>query len=39
MGMIRKDKSRNEAGARSKKSEKRFFNLRIQRLNHFEEAH
>ena len=39
--MIQKDKSRNEAGAlaRSKKSEKRLFNLRIQRLIHFEEAH
>ena len=37
--MIRKDKGRNEARTRSKKSEKRLFNLCIQRLNHFEEAY
>ena len=37
--MIREDKWLNETRARSKKSEKRLFNLCIQRINHFEEAH
>ena len=40
MVMIGEDKAgRNEARTRSKKSEKRPFNLCIQRLDHFDDAH
>ena len=39
MVMIREDKNGNEARTRSKTSKKRPFNLCIQRLDHFDDAH
>ena len=39
MVMIREDKGRNEARTRSKRSEKRLFNLCMQRLDHFHDDH